>query len=607
VVKTGKRLMTVRQNYWLEKVKRFFIFACFLLLSVGTVAADEISVLTTIDKNIGTLEDVFNLTVTVKGVRNSPKPTMPPMPDFTLRQSGTQSSITIVNGKMTASTTHNFLLTPKKTGKFTIYSPKINYDGQEYLSNIIKVQVIDSPQNTASNQAPIFAKTFASTTTPFVNEQFTLTFKLYKRIETRNIQLDLPFDNFREEALGKPRDYNQVLNGLKYHISEFTTALFPTKAGTIEIPGATINLDLVIRDRRTQSHDSFNLFFNDPFFGRSGRLQHKIIRTKPISINVRALPKNGKPLDFSNLVGKFEISATIGKLKIKAGDTSTLTVKISGVGNIQDAIFSLPDITKDFKSYSDEPKLEKKARSQRLYGEKTFKFALVPLKEGSFQIPSLALSYFDPEEERYITTKTKPIFLDILPAESDEKMNMVNSQSLSQGKIKVLGTDIFPNHTNLTDFLNQKPTVKAKTIYYAGGVIPIVGYIIVAAFARQKRKLRHDSAFARNKKAYKLAKIKLENLSSTAHDSKIFVQELSQILREYIGDKLNLNGAAFTSNEAIGKLRERKFPAEQIIPIQDLLEELEKTQYGGPRTASNLSDNLIDQSLETLKKLEKLP
>jgi hypothetical protein len=601
VVRIGKKLMTVRQNYCLEKVKRFFIFFCFLHLSVGTVAADEISVLTTIDKNVGTLEDVFNLKVTVKGVRNSPKPTMPPMPDFTLMQSGTQSSITIVNGEMTASTTHSFLLTPKKTGNFTIYSPKLKYEGQEYLSNIIKVQVIDSPQNTATNQAPIFAETFASTTTPFVNEQFTLTFKLYKRIETRNIQLNLPFDSFREEALGKPRDYNQVLNGLKYQTSEFSTALFPTKAGAIEIPGASINLDLVIRDRRTQSHDPFNLFF-----GRSGRLQHKIIRTKPISINVRALPENGKPLDFSNLVGKFEISATIGKLKFKAGDTSTLTVKISGVGNIQDAIFSLPDMTKDFKSYSDEPKLEKKARNRQLYGEKTFKFALVPLKEGNFQIPSLALSYFDPEEERYITAKTKPISLDILPAESDEKMNMVNSQSLSQGKIKVLGTDIFPNHTNLADFSNQKPTVEAKTIYYAGGFFPIVGYIIIAAFARQKRKLRQDSGFARNKKAYKLAKIKLDSISSKAHDSKVFVQELSQVLREYIGDKLNLNGSAFTSAEAIGKLKERKFPVEQIIPIQDLLEELEKIQFGGPRTTSNLSSNLIDQSLETLKKLEKL-
>ncbi len=605
-VKTGKTSMNLEKNYFIKKTFRIFLFACLLIFFVGSAYADQISILTTVDKNRGTLEDVFNLAITVKGVQNSPKPILPAIPDFTLRQSGTQSSVTIVNGEMTASTKHNFLLTPKKTGKFTIDSAKLEYKGQEYLSNPIQLEISDAPKQTAQNQTPVFAETFASTTTPYVNEQLTFTFKLYRRVETKNIQLDLPFDNFREEQLSKPKDYAQILNGLQYQTSEFSTALFPTKTGPIEIPGATVNLDLVIRNRRSQSQDPFNLFFNDPFFGHSGRLQHKVIRTKPILINVRPLPETGKPLDFSNLVGKFEISATIGKLKIKAGDTSTLTVKVSGVGNIQDAIFNLPDLTKNFKTYSDEPKLEKNAQNQKLYGEKTFKFALVPLNEGSYQIPSLTLSYFDPEEERYITTKTGLIRLEVLPAENDEKMNVVDSKNLTQGKIKVLGTDIFPNHTNLTDFSNQKPTEKTRSIYYASGFIPIFSYLTIAAFVRKKRKFQFDSAFARNKKAFKLAKTKLESLSSRNHNPKIFIQELSQILREYIGDKINLNGAAFTSDEAINKLREKEFPEEQVITIRDLLGKLEKIQYGGIDTVNDSQSSLINQSLETLQKLEKL-
>ncbi len=598
--------MTFRTNHLIKKTIRVFLFTYFLHLCVSSAFADQVSILATVDKNQGTLEDVFNLTITVKGVRNSPKPILPSIPNFSVRQSGTQSSVQIVNGTMTSSTKHNFLLTPQKTGKFTIDSAKLEYEGQEYLSNAVQVEISDAPKQTANNQAPVFAETFASTTTPYVNEQLIFTFKLYRRVETKNIQLNLPFDSFREEQLKKPTDYSQVLNGLQYQISEFSTALFPTKTGSIEIPGAAVNLDLVIRNRRSQSQDPFNLFFNDPFFGHSGRLQHKVIRTKPISINVKPLPKKGKPSNFSNLVGKFKISASMGKVKIKAGDTSTLTIKISGVGNIQDAIFTLPDLTENFKTYSDEPKLEKSARNQKFYGEKTFKFALVPLKEGNFQIPSLTLSYFDVEEERYITAKTEPILLETLPSENDEKLNVVDSKNLTQGKIKVLGTDIFPNHTNLIDFSNQKPTEADKSIYYAGGVIPIFSYLVIAALARQKRKFQHNSAFARNKKAYKLAKTKLDSLSSKNHNSKTFIQELSQILREYIGDKLNLNGAAFTSDEAINKLKEKSFPEEQIITIQNLLEKLEKFQYGGIEITTDFQSNLIDQSLETLKKLEKL-
>ena len=171
---------------------------------------------------------------------------------------------------------------------------------------------------------------------------------------------------------------------------------------------------------------------------------------------------------------------------------------------------------------------------------------------------------------------------------------------------KKINGEIFPNHTNLKDFSDQQPTTEVKSIFFASGFIPIIGYFIIAAFARQKRKFRNNSAFARSKKAFKLAKIKLDLLASTAYDSKVFVQELSQIIREYIGDKLNLNGAAFTTNEAISKLKERQIPTEQIIPMQDLLETLERIQYGGPKSDSNLSDRLINQSLETLKKLEKL-
>lgn len=598
--------MESKKNNFIEKAIKFFLFANLLNLFVYPAYADEISILTTVDKNRGTLEDVFNLTVTVKGIQNSPKPILPAIPNFTLRQSGTQSSITIVNGKMAASTKHNFLLTPQKTGKFTLDSVKLEYKGKEYLSNSIQLEVSDISKQTAQNQAPVFAETFASTTAPYVNEQITFTFKLYRRVETKNVQLNLPFDDFREEQLGKPSDYSQVLNGLQYQTSEFSTALFPTKTGPIEIPGASVNLDLVIRDQRPRSQDPFNLFFNDPFFGHSGRLQHKVIRTKPILINVRPLPENGKPLDFSNLVGKFEISAKIGKPKIKTGDTSTLTVKVSGIGNIQDAVFNLPDLTKNFKTYSDEPKLEKRTKNQKLYGEKIFKFALVPLNEGNYQIPSLSLSYFDPEEERYITTKTEPIRLEVLPGENNEKMNVVDSKNLTQGKIKILGTDIFPNHTNLEDFSNQKPTKEVKVVYFASGFIPILSYFTIAAIVRKKRKFQYDSAFARNKKAYKLAKTKLESLTSKDHSPKLFIQELSQILREYIGDKLNLNGAAFTSDEAINRLKERKFSKDQIIEIQDLLEKLEKIQYGGIEAANDSQKSLINQSLETLQKLEKL-
>ena len=183
---------------------------------------------------------------------------------------------------------------------------------------------------------------------------------------------------------------------------------------------------------------------------------------------------------------------------------------------------------------------------------------------------------------------------------------MVDSKDLTQGKIIILGTDIFPNHTNLEDFSNQKPTTKIKSIYYAGGLVPIFSYFAISMIIRNKRKSQNNSAFSRNKKAYKLAKTKLEILISKTLNSRIFFQELSQILREYIGNKLNLNGTAFTSDEAASKLKERGFQEKQIIAIKNLLEKLEEIQYAGIKTVKDSQNSLINQSSEILKKLEKI-
>jgi hypothetical protein len=508
---------------------------------------------------------------------------------------------------MTASTTHNFLLTPTKTGKFAIEPSTLEYKGKIYSSNAIQVEVSNAPQRSTQNEAPVFSETFVSNENPFVNEQITLTFKLHRKVEIKNIQLDLSYDNFRKESLGKSKEYARTLNGVRYITSELVTALFPTRPGPAEIPGAAVNLDLVLRDRRRQTRDPFNRFFNDPFFGNAGRLQHKVIRTQPISLNIRPLPKESKPSSFSNLVGKFNITATIGKQKIKVGDTSTLTVKIAGMGNIQDAIFSLPNLSEKFKTYPDEPQLEKAVKDQQFYGEKTFKFALVPLKKGDFQIPALTLSYFEPDVESYVSVQTNPISLEILDADNEEKMIMVESNNKTTNKIKILGTDIFPNHNLLEDFSNQKPNSQTVSFYYASGFAPILIYLVLIAFTRQKMRLKNDLAFARSKKAYKLASKKLESLSPINGNLKTFVQELSQVVREYIGDKFNLNGAAFTSNEVIEKLKDRSFPEDQIIPIKNLLEEFENIQYGGTGNAAISPESLLNKSIETMKRLEKTP
>ncbi len=68
-----------------------------------------------------------------------------------------------------------------------------------------------------------------------------------------------------------------------------------------------------------------------------------------MTINVLPLPS--RPANFSGGVGKFNISASIDKKEVKAGDPVTIRVVVGGVGNLK--LLKQPVVTlpKDFDKY----------------------------------------------------------------------------------------------------------------------------------------------------------------------------------------------------------------------------------------------------------------
>ena len=74
-------------------------------------------------------------------------------------------------------------------------------------------------------------------------------------------------------------------------------------------------------------------------------------------------------------------------------------------------------------------------------------------------------------------------------------------------------------------------------------------------------------------------------------------------MRGYIGNKLNLQGTAFTSAEVETKLKEKAIEEEQTASLRNLLEKCESLQYA-PVTGDGGSE-LIGESLDLIKQLEK--
>jgi hypothetical protein len=196
--------------------------------------------------------------------------------------------------------------------------------------------------------------------------------------------------------------------------------------------------------------------------------------------------------------------------------------------------------------------------------------------------------------------------LTVHPSSAEETLNHVQSNSinntLTKPEIEILAEDILPIHTQLNDFQNVNSEIGTSTLI--GFVSPALLFVMAAFFIRQQKRLTNDVAFYRNQKAFKTASQKLENLARAQNsESKEFVSELSEILREYIGDKLNMPGKAITAAEVEHKLKESNYQANAANSTRKLLEKCEALQYTPVSSGNNLE--LLNESQDIIKILEK--
>ena len=591
-------------------LKKKSIFPIFVFWSALTLQAygENIQVLATVDKNQITLEDSVQLSVTIIGTQNTPPPELPSLPNFRITSGGTSSSTQIVNMERSISITHNYRLTPMNIGQFKIGPVRIRANKKVYVTQPINILVKKSTSPIQLGNRPVFLESAVSKKEAYLGEQLIYSFKLFNRVEAKNFDLNMPFgaSYFQKEELGKAKSYQSVVNGIQYHVQEISVALFPIKTGNAEIPPASLEFDIYHRPQNRSNRGPLSQFFNDPFFSQGTRAEHKVLRTKPISIKVLPLPAKGKPKNLKNTIGSFDIISNLGKNDLEVGDTTTLTITVSGNGNLRGVSFPEPNLKNLFKVYPDQPEFTQTVRGNQITGKKVFKFALVPLKAGAAKLPAFTFSYFDPTVKDYRQAQTNPIEINVRPSSSQENLNLVQSNSLGniivKPKIEILAEDILPLHTTLDDFNNINTKINASTVLEF--TFPTIFFLICAFFIQQKKRLATDMAFYRSQKAYKTASQKLESLTHSKNiDSKKFASELSEILRGYIGDKLNMKGKAITAAEVEYKLKKLNYQTNQVNITRNLLEKCDTLQYA-PESFENYQE-LLNETQDLIKILEK--
>lgn len=606
----------------------YIILFCFV--STYTLEAQSDVTLKTICKKQVSVGEQFQVSYELNGDGKDFK-----TPNFTNFEiiggpfTSTSSSVQIINGSVsrTNTQTFSFHLRAIKEGVFTIPSASVTVDKKKITSEPCEINVIasasgSSSYNGATNNTNIsksnttakevFLKATPNKKKVYQGEQILLTYNIYYTIPISQLSVSKSpsYSGFWTKDItendGSLQQSSTVIDGQQYNVATIQEiVLFPQKTGNLIIDPLDLTCLAQIRQqrKRTQGYDPFEDFFGD-IMGTSYTNVRKDIKSQPITIEVEPLPTANKPESFQGAVGQFTFTSKIDKSELKVNEAFTLTLTVSGKGNIELLELPKPVFPPDFEVY--DPKISTTVKNNALgiYGSKKGEYIIIPRVSGDFTLDDIEFSYFNPSLKKYETLKSD---LHTIQVQKDASSSNSGIYTPGQADIKYLGSDI--RHINASDnaLSITGATFFLSPLYIVIIIIMVVTFVITLVVYKRINKFNKNQVLVKNKQATKIAKKRLNNAHTYLinNNQNSFYEELSQALWGYISDKLNISRSQL-SMESVKEIMLSKEVSEEIVnEFIDLLNNCEFARFA-PGDPSKKMDELYQKGIELITKAEKI-
>lgn len=578
-------------------MKKFIVFVTLLVQSSLLFA--QVSFTVSLSKNKLGLNERFSLTYTVNN--NGDRFTAPNLTDFSvLSGPNTSSSTSIINGKVTRENTYTYYLRPKKIGVFTIGSASIYVKGKQYLSGGVSVQVLKTSPLLNSNNSPeanarnnVFLNLELSNSNPYVGEQIVATYKLYFSQDVRSPELikTPSYTGFWHEDydLGENYPIQQVQrNGKTFKVATLKKlVLIPQRSGELTLDAMSLDVPVSIP---TNQRD---------FFGRVQSRIYNIDCSSGVKVlSVKSLPKANKPVNFSGAVGDFEFTTRLDRDSIQANESATLSMRVSGTGNLR--MINLPNIKipNDLEAY--EPKFKESINLNKLglSGYKRVEHLLIPRNRGDYKISPESFNYFNPKLNKYITVK-KPSFTLNVEGDGNASTNTLIVNNIKKEDVSFIGKDILYIKTSSGDLKKSKDlfygSSKFKGILFSLLLIILVSLIL----AYLVRKSMIDFKLLRKGGAMKQALNILESKSDKPYTN------IQQSLQRYFLKKWNMNRSEFNKEAIEELLYSKSVDSELVNEVTLILEICEMARFTKVFSKEDAQiTRLLNKTKNVLERLE---
>lgn len=514
-----------------------------------------------------------------------------------------QSSYQMINGHTSSSSsvTITYTLYAAKNGSFTIGASHAVVGGKRLSSRPVKIQVSGHAQRTngapnmhgqdsydqphmrsagsAISGSDLFIKVSASKKRVHEQEPILLTYKVYTQVELTQLEGKMPdLKGFHTQEVPLPQQktfHTEMVNGRPYKCVTWSQyVMYPQMTGSLQIPSITFKGIVVQQNRNV---DPMEAFFN----GGSGYVEvKKDIKAPGITLQVDPLPQ--RPANFSGGVGKFNISASLDKKEVKAGEPITLRVVVGGIGNLKLLKQPVVNFPKDFDKYDAKVTDKTRLTANGVEGNMVYDFLAVPRNQGSYTIPSVELTYYDTGKNAYKTIKTQPFKVEV---EKGDGTSGESEDFASQDK------DIHTIKLGKAEQHKANEMFFGSFGYWISLLMPLIAFVVLLIVFRRRAIENADIVKKRSNRAGKIAtkRLRLANKLMLQGKQGEFYDEVMRALWGYMSYKLNMPAEKLNRDNIRETLGRHFVDDATIEKFTTALDECEFERYAPGDAAGNMN------------------
>jgi hypothetical protein len=566
----------------------------------GIFSVQAVTLKATLDRQTAIVGENVTLTLQLDGAQLPGAPNLPAIPGLqVVGTSSAQQSTLGADGKMSTVQSYAFTMTVTQPGEINIPALQLNLNSQRVSSSPIKLKVLTSdpnspPDSLATNLA--FLWLVLPKNDLYVGEAVIGEVRLYLRSEVGEIanpQIpQLTGDGF---VLGKYAQGQQ----LKRNVGKQSFTVIPMQFAATAIKSGTLTIEPL--------NGSVTLLGGrrDWFGGYSQRVQ-TALTTEAQTFKSLPLPVENMPPLFSGAVGNYTMTASIGPTNVATGDPITLRVEIAGSGALDAVTLPSEKVWDGFKTYPPTSSVETTDQFG-LQGRKIFEQIISPENSDIRELPSITFSFFDPEVKQFRTLTHPATKLTVRPGGVVAAPVIAARPGNNSQDSPPPQQDIVPIKQRLGAVTTNTAPLITRPGFIALQTAPVLAF--VAAFIWRKRtdSFANNPRLRRQRQVAATLRTGLANIRTHAAQNKSdeFFAELTRLLQEKLGERLDASASGITEAVIEEKLRPKGVPDSTLGELHDLFQTCNMARYAPVKSSQELSA-IIPRLENVLAKLDEV-